>query len=233
MTTSMNKHKQTTTREAQYSTCIELRDTKGIEPLGIVMNLVWHENPRHLLFMLARYKFVARMLEGRRRVLEVGCGDAFASRIVKQTVDELVAVDFDPVFIADAKTRASDSWPIDVRVHDMLDGPVAGGFDAAYSIDVIEHIPAADENAFLDNIVGSLNDSGVLVIGTPTLESQTFASPRSREGHVNCKTAADLKVLLETYFKTVLLFSMNDEVIHTGFHRMAHYLFAVCSERRS
>ena len=221
-----------TTREAQYSTCIELRDTKGVEPLGIVMNLVWHENPRHLLFMLARYKFAAKMLQGKESVLEVGCGDAFASRIVKQTVDTLTAIDFDPVFIEDARQRASDAWPIDVRVHDILDGPVGGSYSAAYSIDVIEHIDPQHEETFLNNIVANLHPDGMLLIGTPTLESQVYASPRSVEGHINCKSAPELETLLKKYFKTVLIFSMNDEVIHTGFHKMAHYLFAVCSNRQ-
>jgi hypothetical protein len=27
------------------------------------------------------------------------------------------------------------------------------------------------------------------------------------------------------------MFSMNDEVVHTGFHPMAHYLFALCCTR--
>jgi hypothetical protein len=30
----------------------------------------------------------------------------------------------------------------------------------------------------------------------------------------------------------VFLFSMNDEVVHTGFYPMAHYLFAVCADRK-
>jgi hypothetical protein len=28
------------------------------------------------------------------------------------------------------------------------------------------------------------------------------------------------------------VFSMNDEVVHTGFYPMAHYLLAVCSHLR-
>mgnify|MGYP007028595943 CR=1 FL=1 len=30
------------------------------------------------------------------------------------------------------------------------------------------------------------------------------------------------------FFDNVFLFSMNDEVVHTGFTPMAHYLFALC-----
>ena len=200
--------------------------------MGIVTNLVWHENPRHLVFMLSRYKFAAKMLEGRRKVLEVGCGDAFASRIVRQSVESLTAIDFDPIFIDDAKDRTDETWPIDVRVHDILDEPVEGPFDAVYSIDVFEHIDPAREDRFIENVIASLTEDGILLIGTPTLESQKYASPRSKEGHVNCKSAPGLEAFLGRYFRTVFMFSVNDEVIHTGFHKMAHYLFALCASRR-
>ena len=50
----------------------------------------------------------------------------------------------------------------------------------------------------------------------------------SKAGHVNCKTGADFKGFMTGYFHHVFLFSMNDEVVHTGFDKMAHYLFCVC-----
>jgi hypothetical protein len=34
----------------------------------------------------------------------------------------------------------------------------------------------------------------------------------------------DLKTKLEQFFHTVFVFSMNDETVHTGYHKMAHYL---------
>jgi hypothetical protein len=37
-----------------------------------------------------------------------------------------------------------------------------------------------------------------------------------------------LKNVLERFFTNVFLFSMNDEVVHTGFSPMAHYLFCLC-----
>jgi len=30
----------------------------------------------------------------------------------------------------------------------------------------------------------------------------------------------------------VFMFSMNDEVVHTGHHKMAHYVFAVGANKR-
>jgi 2-polyprenyl-3-methyl-5-hydroxy-6-metoxy-1,4-benzoquinol methylase len=115
----------------------------------------------------------------------------------------------------------------------MLSGPVDGPFDAAYSLDVIEHIPRADELRFMDNITQSLDNNGVLLIGTPSLQSQAYASPPSKEGHVNCKDHQELKELVRQFFHNVFIFSMNDEVVHTGFYPMAHYLFAMGVGRKS
>ena len=105
-------------------------------------------------------------------------------------------------------------------------------FDAAYSLDVLEHIPAADEGRFVENTLGSLTDDGVVIVGTPSLESQAYASPQSKEGHVNCKSGKALRELMLRYCENVFVFSMNDEVVHTGYFPMAHYLFAVCSGKR-
>jgi 2-polyprenyl-3-methyl-5-hydroxy-6-metoxy-1,4-benzoquinol methylase len=114
----------------------------------------------------------------------------------------------------------------------MLAGPIPRNFDAAFTLDVLEHISAADERRFLQNIVDSLQPHGVLLIGTPSLESQAYASPISKAGHVNCKTSAQLSALCDEYFHNTFLFSMNDEVVHTGHAAMAHYLFALCTDRR-
>jgi 2-polyprenyl-3-methyl-5-hydroxy-6-metoxy-1,4-benzoquinol methylase len=220
------------TREPQYNRCLEIDAAHGRTPLGLMTNQVWHDDPRRLTFLLARYKFVAKMLAGRDSVAEVGCGDAFGTRIVLQAVERVTAYDFDPVFIADIRRRFSERWPIEAHVHDALAGPLPARYDAVYSLDVLEHIPRPDEQTFISNLAASLNEAGTLVIGTPSLESQAHASPPSKAGHVNCKSGDELKALLERTFHNVFLFSMNDEVVHTGFAPMAHYLFVVCTGRR-
>ena len=98
------------------------------------------------------------MLSGREKVLEVGFGDAFGSRIVQQEVNSLTAIDFDPVFVEDAKQRMDDTWPIDFKVHNLVeDGPVEKEvFDAGYAIDVLAHIPPELEAKFMDNFTASL-----------------------------------------------------------------------------
>jgi hypothetical protein len=220
------------TREAQYSRCIELKQKFGLTTLGLMTNQVWHDDPRRLTFLLARYKFVAKMLSGRHNVGELGCGDAFGTRIVQQEVERVTAYDFDPVFVEDILSRQSARWPLRALVHDIVAGPLPEKHDGLFSLDVLEHISRQDEHAYLANLRGSLSIDGLLIVGTPSAESQLHASPLSKAGHVNCKSGKELKMLLEQYFTNVLVFSMNDEVVHTGFYPMAHYLFAVCSGAR-
>jgi 2-polyprenyl-3-methyl-5-hydroxy-6-metoxy-1,4-benzoquinol methylase len=219
------------TREPQYQRTVDLRK-EGLGTLGLMTNQAWEDDPKHLLFTLSRYKFVAKMLSGAKNVLEVGCADAFGTRLVAQEVTSLTATDFDPVFVEDVNQRMSGRWPFHCKVHDMLSGPLKGPFDGIYALDVVEHIDQAQEHRFLTNMTNSLGDHGVLILGTPSLESQVHASPPSKAGHVNCKTGATLKELLSRFFHNVFIFSMNDEVVHTGYHPMAHYLFGIACSRR-
>ena len=216
------------TREAQYQRLLDYDAERGLETLGLMSSQSWYDDPRRLTFVLARYKLAAKLFAGTDRVLEVGCGDAFASRIVVQAVGRLTAVDFDPLFVDDARRRMSPRWPFHAAVHDMLEGPFPERFDAAYSLDVLEHIEPANEDRFLGNIARSLVPHGSLLIGMPSLESQDYASALSKEGHVNCKTQPDLRATLLRHFHNVFMLAMNDEVVHTGFHKMAHYIYGLC-----
>lgn len=220
------------TKEPQYQVIVEAATKRGVETFGLRSSESWHEDPKHLVFRLARYKFVAKMLSGRKHVLEVGCGDAFGTRIVQAEVGKLTGIDFDPVFIDDVNARMVDRWKFDAKVHDMLDGPVPGEFDGVYALDVLEHIDPAQEKLFLKNSFAPLGRDGAGIIGLPSLESQPYASPQSKAGHVNCKSAPELKKLMQEYFHNVFVFSMNDEVVHTGFHKMANYVFAIGAGRR-
>jgi 2-polyprenyl-3-methyl-5-hydroxy-6-metoxy-1,4-benzoquinol methylase len=212
------------TREPQYQRGFELNPTR----LGVHINQTWQDDPRRLGFYLSRYKFVSKMLSGKGKVLEVGCGDAFATRVVLQEVGAICAVDFDPAFVRDANDRMEEGWEFECRVHDMLDAPVEGApFDAAYTLDVLEHIPESDEDLFVGNIARSLGQNGVVIIGTPSIQSQAYASESSRIGHVNCKSHSELKALMDAYFHNTFIFSMNDEVVHTGYYPMAQYLLGM------
>ena len=219
-------------REHQYDEISTLEEEVRVASLGRMRNFDWHNDPRRLLFTLARYKFVSKMFDGYETVLEIGCGDAFATRIVQQTVKKVTATDFDPIFIEEIHDRRQHKWELDAHVHNMVLEPTKQSFDGIFSLDVLEHVHQSDEDTFLRNTCLSLKSHGALIIGMPSLESQTYASEGSKIGHVNCKTGTDLRDLMKKYFHSVFMFSMNDEVVHTGFFPMAHYLFAVCCDKK-
>lgn len=216
-------------KESQYSDLFQLKLDNGLTRLGVMNNQVWHDDPKRFLFSLSRYKFVSKILLNKKNVLEVGCGDAFASRIVLQNVQNLSVMDFDQLFLDDIKERFDSKWPLNTILHDFTTSTYPQVFDAIYSLDVLEHISKDKEDIFIKNIINSLDTNGVLVFGMPSLESQIHASYQSKIGHINCKTGPDLKVLFESYFHNVFLFSMNDELVHTGFTPMAHYIFVICT----
>lgn len=186
--------------------------------LGPMTGATWRWNPRRLGMMLARYKFCSKMLAGKKLVAEIGAADGFGSEVVRREVGRLDLYDYDPVW---------DKWS---QVWNIVRSPLPlFAYDAIYMLDVLEHIYPADEDAALTNICKSLKADGVLVCGCPSLESQVYASDVSKIGHVNCKTGDKLRDTMLKYFDNVFSFGMNDEVLHTGFHQMCHYLFVVCA----
>ena len=193
------------------------------EKLGLMTAYRWHHDPKTLLFILARYKFVAKMFAGYGRVLEVGCADAFGSRIVRQAVGSLTALDIDGQMIEDAKDNASPKWDILYKLGDMS---VVGAerFDALYALDVLEHVLPSEEGIFMAQTAAL---APVCIIGMPSLESQPYGHPFSKANHVNCKTEEGLRVLMKSHYKHVFLFGMNDETLTTGFGPLCHYRFAI------
>src|SRR5258705_13364501 len=106
------------TRESQYQFLLD-QEKEGLEQLGLMSSQVWRDDPRRLLFVLARYKFVAKMFSGMQHVLEVGCADAFGTRIVAQEVKAVTAVDFDPLFVEQVNRNMTPRWKFECLVHDM------------------------------------------------------------------------------------------------------------------
>jgi cyclopropane fatty-acyl-phospholipid synthase-like methyltransferase len=129
------------------------------------------------------------------------------------------------------QARDDGRWNITFKVHDMVATPLAADFDGVYAVDVIEHIPVAQEDRFVGNLAASLHPHGVC-LRAASPESQTYASPPSKAGHVNCKNATGLRELMSRFFHNVFIFSMNDELVHTGFPPLAHYLWALCCARK-
>jgi 2-polyprenyl-3-methyl-5-hydroxy-6-metoxy-1,4-benzoquinol methylase len=194
--------------------------------LGKHLSEAWMNDPKHLLFSLSRYKFVSKLLEGYKKVLEVGAGDGFLSRIIDQNVNRLDLCDIEIANIEYFKKIKFNKNKY--FIHDFSKKISYEKYDAIYSIDVIEHISPKKVNKFMKNQVKSLAKNGTLIIGTPSQESQRYSSKYSKMGHVNVYTKSELRKFCYKYFNNVFVFSMNDEIIHTGYDKMSQYLFALC-----
>lgn len=206
-------------------------DELGPVRLGTSASYTWRRDPKHLLFSLARYKFCSKMLAGKEWVLEVGCGDSFCVPIMLQTIGRMDGVDLEALIISRnmeyVKQFPELTERYTCRVHDMVSGPMEGKYDAAFCLDVIEHVPNDKEDLFVGNISRSLVPQGVCLIGTPNITAKPYESPLNAKAHINLQSGENLLKLVSRYFHNAFSFSMNDEVVHTGYSPMAHFMIVM------
>jgi 2-polyprenyl-3-methyl-5-hydroxy-6-metoxy-1,4-benzoquinol methylase len=205
-------------------------------PAGFTMGPInaetWLRDPKHMGFMLARYKFAAKMMRRCKQILEVGCGEGLGGLVlVRDTGADYLGLDLDPAQIAYAQEQVAPhaQGRMTFACADLAEQAAgAGRFDGLVCIDVIEHVDPRNEAAFLDHCAAALRPGALALFGTPNIATDAFASPPSRAGHVNLFDATRFDAALAARFAHVFLFSMNDEVVHTGFYPMAHYYLALC-----
>lgn len=205
--------------------------------LGPWTSFSFYRDAKHRCFVLSRYKFVSKMLEGKNLVLEVGCGDGFGFPLVSQVVGWLDGIDVDDRLIEGNRERLDWIKNGQFHNHNITKGKVSyeydretqkfTPYDAAYSIDVIEHLDPEIEPAFMEKIVESLSPNGVYIMGTPNKYAEEYASPESKVQHINLHTAKTLKTLMDKYFVNTFNFGQNDEVVHTGYDKMVNYLWCM------
>lgn len=202
-------------------------------PFGAPSSYSLVHDAKHLGFVLARYKFCAKMLAGKKSVMEFGSGDGIGLPIIAQAVSRVHCVDWDERHIESIGRRLLP-YLNNVSLHHLDLNKQAPDFkvDAVFSIDVIEHLDPRKEKRFMENVLSALPNDGVMITGTPNLTASSYASPCSAVQHINLKSHDSLRKLMEKYFRNVFMFGMNDEVLHTGYGPMCHYLFSVAVGKR-
>ena len=188
-------------------------------------------DPKRLAFVLSRYKLAGKLASPGNRVLELGCSEGIGCPILAETAASYTGVDMDENAIAAAEQNfANERCRF---VGDDFLGKVYGEFDSVVSLDVIEHIHGDYEDLFFDTVFKNLANDGVCVIGTPNITSQVYASEMSKRGHINLYDGDRLAKSLGKIFHNVLRFGINDEIVHTGYEPMAHYLIHVGCYKRT
>lgn len=189
---------------------------------------LYHTDPKQFAFYFSRYKFCAKLLAGKGSVLELGCGDGMGTQVIAAEVEKLIATDIDEFSLENNRERNAAADNVEFKYFDFRENAYTEQLDAIYTIDVIEHIYPEEESKVMANAVNSLKDHGVMIIGTPNKSAEQYASKWSKIGHINLKTHSSLRELGLTHFHNVFMFGMNDEVVHTGFPDMCHFLWALC-----
>lgn len=202
--------------------------------LGTNTSRILTEDAKLLLFTLSRYKFISKMLDGCSSVLEIGCQEGFGANLVFPVVENYLGIDFYKPYIEFAQNncRSKNARFLhgDILDQSSVELKTSAPYEACFALDVLEHINPVDEHTFMANAIDLLDPKkGKLLIGMPSLESQLYASKASKKGHINCKTSHELKEFASKYFDFVFMFSLNDEVVHTGFGQMSHYILALCA----
>jgi len=195
----------------------------------ITLSSHWSYNfitdPKRLGFVLSRYKFAAKMAVKNANILELGCSEGIGVPILLENAISYLGVDLDKQAIGSAKKNInSDKCTF---IYDDFLNKNYGRFKTIISLDVIEHIYPDHEKLYFDTIVENLSDNGLCIIGTPNISANQYASKASKLGHVNLYSQKRLVGLMKQYFHQVLPFSMNDEIMHTGFSEMSHYLINI------
>lgn len=141
-----------------FNICVKEYEEGQVAKMGYMSSYAYFHQPIRLCLTAARYKFVSKMFAGYENVLELGCADAFYSAIVAENVTKLVATDYDPVFINQAKAlgRAEN---MELKVLDLTQEPCENAFDGIYALDVFEHIYPKDEDSFMQNVCRALKKS--------------------------------------------------------------------------
>ena len=187
------------------------------------------KDPLMSTIKLARYKFAAKMLSSDDTLLDLGCGNGFGSYFFSRFCREVTGMDLYSQ-IPDASSRFKDK-NVNFITGDILSPPAIiadKSFSAISMIDVIEHFYRDDGEKIIKTYINNLSQNGMMIIGTPSKYSSEYRSESGKKEHFHEYTPEELKEMCDRYFGRTILFSMNDETVHTGFSKLAWFVFLLC-----
>jgi SAM-dependent methyltransferase len=129
-------------------------------------------------------------------LIDIGCGDGrFLREVAKRYPRaELLGVDYSERAVQLAKALNPN---LNYKVVNIVEESLPDRFDVATLVEVLEHIPHAQIDAFLKAIAGVLNDSGWLILTVPHVNNPIL------EKHYQHFTSNHLHKLLVSHFQDI------------------------------
>ena len=159
---------------------------------------------RHLF----AYRIAGEWLPPEARVLDVGVGEGYGSRLLAEGRRKVVGLDVDAatVFHA-ARQSSSGGCSFALGKGDELPFP-ADAFDAIVSFQVIEHV--GDDHRFVSELARVLRSEGVALLTTPN-RALRLAPGRRPWNRFHCReyTHEDLRSLLSSAFAAVEILGLD------------------------
>jgi 2-polyprenyl-3-methyl-5-hydroxy-6-metoxy-1,4-benzoquinol methylase len=184
------------------------------------------ENLLQFLVRLARYKFVSKMIKKTDHLLEIGCGSGLGSVFLAQNCASVLGIDVKANEIEEANSL-NRRTNLTFKNIDFFDFVSDQRFDVVVALDVIEHMSKCLGRKLIKKTRRYLRNNGLLVIGTPSAYSSKYQGALSKASHIKLYDRDELVKLVEECYGRSLGFSMNDEIVHTGFPKMAWYYFVL------
>ncbi len=152
---------------------------------------------------LSRYFFATRFAFG-KKVLDLGCGKGYGTRVLAEVSSSVLGVDLNPESIEFAKTTYSHkNLKFDRRDVRVITDDIRHSFDVIVSFEVLEHLSPADADVFMKTIKGLLKIDGVLILSTPNHDVVTKSGMPVPEFHINNLKSTELKAFLLNSFSKV------------------------------
>jgi len=150
-----------------------------------------------------RYLFAAEFCKG-GQVLDLGCGSGYGAKFLARTAQQVIAVDMDPFALQYGEETYPD--PRIRRLHVLPEQNLPFEdhyFDAIVSLEVVEHVPVEQMEAYFAEIGRLLKPDGVLIMSTPNKQIYIhYPDPY----HVSLMTLDEFRALLESRFRHVELY---------------------------
>lgn len=187
------------------------------------------KNPLMATIKLARFKFPAKMISAGDDILDLGCGAGISSYFyASHTSGHVTAIDAtDNLHEISAPYRRDNLSFVKGDLTAPPEEITKRSYDAVICVDVIEHFPKEIGVQILETYAALLRKGGMMIIGTPNRRSAEYRSESSRRVHIHEYEPDELKEVMQSIFPRVLHFSMNDEVVHTGFANMSWFFYNI------